>query len=218
MAKDTHDLSEPGARLRAHLHAHVADHAYLRLFWSNLAEIAPGVWRSNQPGPRRVAQFAKMGIKTIVNLRGEGSRGTYLLEKAEAEKFGIQMITHSIAARKLRPAETFLALLDTFETVKRPFVMHCKSGADRAGLASALWLLHMEGQSPAEAKRMLSFRYIHVKASHTGILDLLLETYETDCMHEMIPIRTWFETRYDPEDLTARFAARRRGRKGRDGT
>ena len=34
--------------------------------------------------------------------------------------------------------------------------MHCKSGADRAGLASALWLLHVERRPVAEAMKQLS--------------------------------------------------------------
>ena len=83
--------------------------------------------------------------------------------------------------------------------------MHCKSGADRAGLASALYLMHVENKPVAEAKKQLSLRYLHLKNDSTGILDYMLDQYEQDITETPMPIREWFETRYDPKALTAGF-------------
>lgn len=55
-----------------------------------------------------------------------------------------------------------------------PFLMHCKSGSDRAGLASALYLLD-QGRPVAEARKMMSLRYLHLANSDAGILDVMLE-------------------------------------------
>ena len=44
---------------------------FLRFFYHNQAEVAPGVFRSNQPSPDRLNTWAKSGIKTVINLRGE---------------------------------------------------------------------------------------------------------------------------------------------------
>ena len=57
------------------------DHGFLRVWWHNLHEIRPGVWRSNQPSPARVHAAADRGIKTIINLRGPRSDGGWRLEK-----------------------------------------------------------------------------------------------------------------------------------------
>ena len=40
------------------------DHGFLRVAWHNQHQIADGVWRSNQPGPSRIAKLADQGIKT----------------------------------------------------------------------------------------------------------------------------------------------------------
>jgi len=204
------DISTPAGRRQAWWHFHLSDHGFLRTLWTNLDQIAPGVWRSNQPSPRRLERYARMGIRTILNLRGQDRYSFYLFEREAAERLGMEMIDIKIYARSLVPAERFLELLDIFDRIDRPFVMHCKSGADRAGLASALWLLHVENRPVAEAQRQLSLRYAHLKSTRTGILDQLLETYAADCAEVPIPIRDWFATRYSPAEIEAAFQARKR--------
>ena len=43
-------------------------------------------------------------------------------------------------------------------------VMHCKSGADRAGLMSALYLILNQDVSVDKAKNQLSLKYLHFEA------------------------------------------------------
>ena len=133
------DISTPAGRRSAVLHFHLMDHAYLRVFWTNLAQIAPGVWRSNQPSPRRIARYSRMGISNIITLRGDKPKSHHLLEAEACDTHGINLHAVSLSARKLVAPKHLLALLDLFDTLEKPFLMHCKSGADRAGLASALY-------------------------------------------------------------------------------
>ena len=203
------DISTPSARRRAKLHFHLVDHGILRTFWTNLFEIAPGVWRSNQPSPKRLDVYRKMGIKTVLNLRGQTSRSPYLFEEVACRELGLKLINHKLSARKLVGKKELLSLLDTFETIEKPFVMHCKSGADRAGLAAALYLLHIEGASIKEAKKQLSFKYIHLSHTQTGILDQILKAYAADTRDAPMPIRKWIEKRYDKKRLQNDFAQRR---------
>jgi protein tyrosine/serine phosphatase len=204
------DISTPPGRRRAFWHFHVSDHGVLRVLWTNLFEIAPGVWRSNQPSAKRLGRYHRMGIRTILNLRGRDRYSFYLFEREAAARLGIEMIDLKIYARALMPAGTMLELLDIFDRIERPFVMHCKSGADRAGLASALWLLHVEGRPAAEAQRQLHWRYAHLKSTRTGILDHMLQAYADDCARAPMPIRAWLESRYDPVALTRSFDSRRK--------
>ena len=197
-------------RLAAHFHAQVRDHAFFRIAWTNMDEIAPGVWRSNQPSPKLVRRYARMGLRAIINLRGTSSTGSYTLEEVEAARQGLPLVSHALGSRSLSRRETYLALLDAFETVPRPFVLHCKSGADRAGLASAFWLIHMEGVPVHEAKKMLSLRYLHVRGSKTGVLGALLDAYEAHTLREPISLRDWLAHHYDPMAITDTFKGRRR--------
>jgi protein tyrosine/serine phosphatase len=86
--------------------------------------------------------------------------------------------------------------------------VHCKSGADRAGLFAALILLHREGATVAEARRQLSLRFGHVRLARTGILDAFLEAYEEQGERNGLSLRQWTEQRYDPSELAARFRPR----------
>jgi protein tyrosine/serine phosphatase len=198
-----------GQRLTAHLRAHVHDHAFLRLTWTNLHEIAPGVWRSNQPSPGRIRRYAEMGMRGVLNLRGDGDGVSYKLAKEQADRIGLPIHSIAIGARGLVGADRLLALLDMFEQMERPFVLHCKSGADRAGIASAFWLIHMEGEPVEVARKMLSLRFLHVKQTKTGILDQLLDTYAAHVEREPISLRDWLTNHYDRDAISAEFRQRR---------
>ncbi len=196
------DISTPKARRQAHLHRHLVDHAFLRTIWTNLAEIAPGVWRSNQPSPARIAFYAELGIRSIIYLRGPARWSYLLLEEEACAAHGLTLHIAHLNARSLAPRERVLELLDLFDRVETPVLMHCKSGADRAGLASALWLLHREGASVDRARQELSLRYMHVKNSGYGVLDHMLDRYEADRGDTALSIRDWVTTDYDNVALT----------------
>lgn len=194
----------PVARLRHEF----ADHAILRHLWWNTVQIAPGAWRSNQPPPWRLRRLRDLGITTVVNLRG-ASRGVhYRIEAAACARLGLTLIDRSLSARAAAPRADYLALIDLFDHLPRPFVMHCKSGADRAGMASVLYLMTQEGQSLGRARAQLSRRRLHIRQTRTGILDHTLDLYARDCAAAgPIPIRDWFATCYDPAVVTRSFDA-----------
>ena len=66
------DLGDPASRRRASLHYHLVDHAILRHHWTNMDEVAPGVWRSNQPTHGRFKALKARGIRTIGTCRRIG--------------------------------------------------------------------------------------------------------------------------------------------------
>ena len=150
------DIDTAKGRRAAWWHFYLFDHGILRGLWTNQYEIASGVWRSNQPSKARLQKLHDMGIRTILNLRGQDKFSFYLFERESCADLGITLIDHKIYARSLVPRAQYLALFDIFDRLEKPFLLHCKSGADRAGLASALWLMHKEGVSVQDARAMLS--------------------------------------------------------------
>jgi protein tyrosine/serine phosphatase len=111
--------------------------------------------------------------------------------------------------RRAPSAETLAEVIEAFRRAERPFLIHCKSGADRAGLASAMYLMTVEGVPVAEARRMLSFRHLHVTGSRAGVLGGVLDAYEDAGAEAAMPFERWVSTSYDPEEVARRFAARR---------
>lgn len=202
------DIATPRGRLGAQIHFQLMDHQFLRHLWTNFDQVAPGVYRSNQPDRRRLRRLKARGIKTILNLRGPSDGAHYLFEKESCDALGMELFSMSFNARCAPDKEATLALIALFAELPRPFLMHCKSGADRAGFASVLYLLTQEGAPLREAKKHLSFKYLHLSSTATGILDHVLDLYAP---HEAeMSFETWLRELYDAEAATASFAELRK--------
>ncbi|WP_147124290.1 tyrosine-protein phosphatase [Shimia ponticola] len=201
------DLSKPGARWRAYLFFHVFDHAFLRWLWTNFDRVGDGVYRANQPGPRRVRAWANQGIKSILSLRGPSPQAFYALEKEAADELGMTFETVRLNAREASHKNQFLQLFEHFRTLPKPWVMHCKSGADRAGLASAIYVM-WAGGTIEEARAHLSWRYMHLNNKNTGICDYILEAYDADRQETGIGIEEWFQTQYNRKALQKSYDAK----------
>ncbi|MBO6854782.1 MAG: protein tyrosine phosphatase [Marivivens sp.] len=199
-------VGTPQERRDAEWYVRWVDHGALRAPYHNFGKVADGVFRSNQPDHARLVHYQRAGIETILNLRGADPHAFYLFEQESCAALGIALVDHAMEARKAMSVETLTGLLDHFEQLPRPFLMHCKSGADRTSIAAALWKLHMEKRSLAAAWGEMSFGYLHIQKSRTGILDMLLASYgEYIRDHKAIPVREWIEEKYDPQALEARF-------------
>ena len=117
------------------------------------------MWRSNQPSPRQIADIAERGIKNIVNLRGARSVGTWQLEAEACAKHGIRLYDFTARSRAAPDKAMLHDARDLFASLEGPSLMHCKSGADRAGLMSALYMLVVKQVPAATALEQLSFKY-----------------------------------------------------------
>ncbi len=199
------DPTIPGNERRAHIYNRYFDHAILRGVWTNECEIAPGVFRSNHPTHERFAKMPERGIRTVLNLRGESVSAHYMSEKTSCAALGLTLINATLHARAPASRAEIQHLIDVFRRIEKPFVMHCKSGADRAGFASAVYLLVIEGQPVSEARKMLSWRFFHIRNAKVGILDYILDTYEARSRKSAISFEDWIATEYDPVVIQTDF-------------
>jgi len=183
------------------------DHGIFRLAYLNLHELAPGVWRSAQPGPRDIRKLAKRGIRTIVNLRGPRDCGSYRLEERACARYGVELINFKMRSRGVPQPEKIHDAAALFRRIEYPVLFHCKSGADRAGIMSALYLLVHEGRAADEAARQLSLRFGHFAQADTGVLDHFIESYRAENERAPIDFMKWVDERYDPAAVTTSFQA-----------
>ena len=100
-----------------------------------------------------------------------------------------------------------LALTEALRTAPQPALIHCKSGADRAGFAAAVFLL-LQGKPAAEAMRQLSLRFGHVRRSRAGVLDAVLLRDRRDAEGRK-GFLDWVREDYDPAAVAAAVRARR---------
>jgi len=185
----------------------LVDHAVFRTVWTNLAPVIPGrLYRSNHPTPGHLAAAARrLGLRTLVNLRGHRKCGSDALSREAAARLGLMHIDMAFESRGAPHRDRILRFADIYRNLEFPALMHCKSGADRAGLASGLAIM-FEGGNAAEALKQLSWRFGHWSRARTGVLDAFFVRYAVQAEGRM-PFLDWVRTEYDEVALKRDFVA-----------
>lgn len=207
------DLVTPRGRLRTYLDYLWNDHAYLRLRFSNAHWVSDELVRTNQPWPFQLAEWKRKGIKTIVNLRGGFDASFHALEKDACERLGLKMVDFTITSREVPSRTRVHGAKALFESLEYPALMHCKSGADRAGIMSVFYMHFRKGVPIREALEQLSLKYLHVKHGKTGVLDYTFERYLAEGEPKGQTFLEWVDSpAYDEAGIKADFRSNMWGR------
>jgi protein tyrosine/serine phosphatase len=202
------DMTTPGGRTRTYLDYLWNDHAYLRLGFQNAHWISDELVRTNQPWPHQLAAWQAKGVKTIVNLRGGFDASFFALEKDACARLGLTMVDFTITSREVPIRDRVLGAKRLYETIAYPALIHCKSGADRAGIMSVFYMHFRQGLPIREALDQLHLRYLHVKQGKTGVLDYVFERYLAEGEPAGMSFLEWVESpMYDPAGMKADFRA-----------
>lgn len=185
------------------------------LFLGNFGVVDPGkVYRSAQPKGNLEELIEECRPASILNLRG-GSRkeGWYTAELEAAERHGIDFYDYPMSAEARPTRKQLLTLIDLMGRARYPLLIHCKQGADRTGLASAVYLMTRRAVPPEEARGALTVFHGHVPLLGTSRLHEPLIEYRDwlaaqGLVHEPSKFRAWVETEYqdpsssvEPDDL-----------------
>ena len=184
------------------------DHGIFRMAYANRHRLSADVWRSSQPAPHDVRTLARLGVKTILNLRGDRDCGSYRLETQACRKHDIRLVNFTVKSREAPKKRTFHEAKALFDSIEYPMLLHCKSGADRAGLMSVLYMIFKENVPVAEAKRQLSLRFGHIHQADTGVLDFVFDSYLAHNSREPIAFLDWIDTHYDDKAMGKNFKAK----------
>ncbi|WP_246337351.1 fused DSP-PTPase phosphatase/NAD kinase-like protein [Azospirillum oleiclasticum] len=201
-------MATPWQRTLGHFESVFIDHAVFRLMYANHYQVGPGMFRSSQPSPSHIRRAAAAGVKTIINLRGSRDCASYTLEAEACRAYGLTLVDFPVNSRAAPKKETLHRARAMFESIEYPALMHCKSGADRAGFMAALYLLVHEKKPLDEAMRQLHWRYGHFKQAKTGILDHFFELYGRYSERRPIAFYDWVDQVYDPEETASSFRSR----------
>ncbi|MGX9355040.1 phosphatase domain-containing protein [Roseobacteraceae bacterium S113] len=203
------DRSTPLGRFAANLNYMIMDHAILRVFWTNFFEVSPGVFRSNQPTHARFKRYRDMGIKSVLNLRGEENYPHFHFARESCEDLGLELHIAKLWARNAPKRDRIQAVIDKLKTMPRPILFHCKSGADRAGFVAAMYMMIFDGKSVDEARKMLSLRFVHLKWTKTGVQDYILDVYEARQTLGAVGFEEWIAREYMGRPINDGWSARK---------
>jgi len=127
---------------------------------SYVGKINDFLYRGSQPNEKGIEQLKKVGITTIVDLRGE-RQGTVKTERKRAEEHGIRFV--NIRASGWSPPKDeelvqFFSLLQ--QRPREKIYIHCWLGNDRTGVFIAAYRIAFEGWSSDRAlEEMDDFRF-----------------------------------------------------------
>jgi protein tyrosine phosphatase (PTP) superfamily phosphohydrolase (DUF442 family) len=151
------------------------------------------------------ALVERLGVASILNLRGGTPNDRFYAQEVDlSRRRGIDFYDFPMSATKTPTRRELLILLDLFERCRYPLLIHCKSGSDRTGLVSGLYLLAKAGKPPAEAMRSFSLHYGHIPLLGTGRLHEPFLEYERwltrrGLDHSPGRLRAWVESEYQAD-------------------
>lgn len=200
-------LNTRWGRFLAYMEAWFIDHEVLRFFYRNFHALSDNAFRSNHPSPGFIRRLKrKYGINTIISMRRADETGQFLLEQETCEKLDIELINFPMSSRSLPNAEQVTQAKALLETVKYPILIHCKSGADRAGLMSVFYKHFIQQDPITESIEQLGMKYGHFRWADTGKLDFFFDDFLAfKKEHPDIEFLDWVEHHYDKPKLNQQF-------------
>ena len=162
--------------------------------FDNFYEVVPNkLYRSKQLDGETLGKYIdKYRFAAVINLRGINSdKKWWRDEKDICENRNVPFYNIAMSACRLPSKEEIKELIKIFENVKGPIYLHCQGGADRTGLATAIYMMLMQGKTNQEALRYLSIQYGHRKYKNSN-MGLFVKNWQG---------RDWALNEYDPANL-----------------
>ena len=163
----------------------------------NFHEVVPGqVYRSRQPSSADLIAWAQAHqIRTVINLRGDDDIPVVQSEVDTLNRLGINYVSLRLPVKHLPSPEELRSLIEAVENAQRPLLIHCRAGADRAGLASCIAVMAIGHQSFESGETQISLRYWHFGLDSRTDVTGPAEIYEDWCHNNQHRTAGWKQFR-----------------------
>ena len=140
----------------------------------NFHQVNQQLYRGAQPRAGGIRKLAGLGIKTIINLRGEDENSH--AEQKEAEALGLRYFNVPLPGLG-RPSneqvERALQLINATEN--QPVFVHCHHGEDRTGTIVAIYRITHDGWTAEQAKT--EAKHYGMSWAQVGMKDYISDYY-----------------------------------------
>ncbi len=148
-----------------------------RMSKENFRVVIPGlVYRANILQPQALSGYIKRkGIKSIINAVGEKPEAEWWQKETQVcAAHGVKLYNIPLHSHEYMHPDNLAEILDIFDTMQGPFMVHCVLGIDRTGTVVGLWLYEKGGATRRQALKQLSFvRYGHYGFKHPQMRSFL---------------------------------------------
>ncbi len=123
----------------------------------NAGKIKEFLYRGGQPKEQGVSELKKLGITTIVDLRGEDPEKT-AWERNLAESLGMRFVHIPVSGWSPPTNEQIVQFLSLFRNnPEQKFFVHCRFGDDRTGVFVATYRMAFQNWSAEQAMKEMYF-------------------------------------------------------------
>ncbi len=135
----------------------------------NFHQVNQNVYRGGQPNAEGFQNLAKLGVKTVIDLRREdehSSRAEAQVVQSAGMKY-INFPLYGVVAPPDAVVSKVMALLDSKDA--GPVFVHCKRGADRTGTIIAAYRMshdHWDNQKALKEAKSLGMSWTQIGMKH----------------------------------------------------
>jgi protein tyrosine phosphatase (PTP) superfamily phosphohydrolase (DUF442 family) len=176
-------------------------------YGSNLGIVDGGrLIRSAQPTSGLKDMIRDHKLASILNLRGGSPKHDYYSNEVRvAQEAGVDFYDFSMSATKRPKRSDLLRLIDVMTRCEYPLLIHCKSGADRTGLATAIYRMVVLKEPPEQALAAFTVYHSHFPLFGTQRLHEPIDEYAAWLARNALPhtperFRDWVLNTYEADD------------------
>jgi protein tyrosine/serine phosphatase len=150
----------------------------------NFGRVNDHIYRGAQPKGDEFRQLAAIGIKTIVDLRGDSNSGS----RAAATAAGLRYINLPLASKQYpRPdaADKFLEIVNN--EANWPVYVHCQGGRHRTGAMIAVYRMAMDGWNVDRAYQEMKKYDFYTSWGHGCYKDYVFDYYRNLLARNRMP-------------------------------
>lgn len=176
------------------------------LFQHNLAVIDSRVVRSAQPTGQLADWIRDYQLASILNLRGGTPADRWYAEEVKtAAANDVAFFDYPMMATRRPLRRDLLTLIDFFRASPFPVLIHCKQGADRTGLAVAVYRMICLNEPPERAMESFSIFHGHIPIVGTQRLHEPFHEYarwlaDQALTHSPDRFRDWVKDHYSSDE------------------
>jgi protein tyrosine/serine phosphatase len=150
----------------------------------NFGQVNDHIYRGGQPKGDNYHQLATLGVKTIVDLRGDSEPD----ERALSERAGLRYINLPMAPKhypQADAAQRFLEIVN--DQANWPVYVHCAGGKHRTGVMLAAYRLSVDGWDMERAYQEMKDYGFYTGMGHGCYKDYIYDYYRDWQAHNQLP-------------------------------